>query len=156
MSSLLARQNIQSGAALIVTLIMMVMITLFAITAIRSSTTELQIVGNMQMRKELAAAAQEGIENVITSMTVFNNLILGGTPIPQTIGVQGGRYTVTVSSPVCLKSAPTKGGSLVNPGVTSTETTYWEVVATVLDNDSGARMTTTQGIKMRMPINSCP
>ena len=141
---------------LVVAMVLLIMITLFAISAIRSSTTELQIVGNAQVRKELAAAAQEGIENRINSVTDFNNVIAGAPVAAASYPLQGGRYDVAVSPPKCLQAVPIAGNSLVNSGVGASDTTYWEVVATVTDTNTGATMETTQGLKMRMPANSCP
>ncbi len=146
----------QAGVVLVVAMVLLIMITLFAITAIRSSTSELQIVGNAQVRKELAAAAQEGIENRINSVSDFNNVIAGVPLSAASYPLQGGRYGVEVSAPRCLKAVATLGNSLVNAGVSASDTTYWEVDATVTDNNTGATMQTTQGLKMRMPANSCP
>jgi Tfp pilus assembly protein PilX len=60
----------QAGATLLVTLIMLIMLTLFAISAMNTSTTNLQVVGNMQMRNEALAATQQTIERAI-STTAF-------------------------------------------------------------------------------------
>jgi hypothetical protein len=57
----------QRGATLIVTLIMLIMLTLFAISAMNTSTTNLQVVGNMQTRHEGLRATQEAIEAVIST-----------------------------------------------------------------------------------------
>jgi hypothetical protein len=63
------RTNIrrQRGATLIVTLVMLIMLTLFAISAMNTSTTNLQVVGNMQMRHEGLRATQEAIEATVSS-----------------------------------------------------------------------------------------
>lgn len=149
-------KNNQSGVVLITTLVLLIMITLFAVTAIRSSTTELQIAGNAQMRKELAAAAQEGVEMRIDTLNDFNNLI-NGVPVAAAVySLQGGRYNVTVSAPACIKSVPEPGTSMVNAGVAASETTHWQLVSNVIDVNTGATMTSQQGVKMRMPIGSCP
>lgn len=57
----------QRGATLIVTLVMLIMLTLFAISAMNTSTTNLQVVGNMQMRHEGLRATQEGIEATLST-----------------------------------------------------------------------------------------
>lgn len=146
----------QSGVVLIITMVLLIMITLFAVTAIRSSTTELQIAGNAQLRKELAAAAQEGVEMRINSMTDFNNLIAGVPVGVATYSLQGGRYAVDVSEPACIKAVPEPGTSLVNAGVAASEFTYWQLVSSVTDTNSGATVRSSQGVKMRMPLGSCP
>lgn len=57
----------QQGATLIVTLVMLIMLTLFAISAMNTSTTNLQVVGNMQMRHEGLRATQEAIEATLST-----------------------------------------------------------------------------------------
>lgn len=57
----------QRGATLIVTLVMLIMLTLFAISAMNTSTTNLQVVGNMQMRHEGLRATQEAIEATLST-----------------------------------------------------------------------------------------
>ena len=75
----------QRGATLIVTLVMLIMLTLFAISAMNTSTTNLQVVGNMQMRHEGLRATQEGIEATL-STTQFLNTPLDAVANP--CGVQ--------------------------------------------------------------------
>ena len=54
----------QSGATLIVALIMLIMMTVLAVSAINLSTINLKIVGNMQSQKAMDAAAQDAIEQI--------------------------------------------------------------------------------------------
>src|SRR5207302_2415351 len=54
----------QRGAALFVSLIMLVLITLFVLAAINMSTVNLRITANSQARSEAIAAAQQAIEQV--------------------------------------------------------------------------------------------
>lgn len=56
----------QHGATLVIALIMLVLLTLFAISALNTSTTNLKVVGNMQARNEAFNAAQQAIDNVIS------------------------------------------------------------------------------------------
>lgn len=71
----------QRGATLIVTLVMLIMLTLFAISAMNTSTTNLQVVGNMQMRHEGLRATQEAIEAAV-STTKFAETPLDAIPNP--------------------------------------------------------------------------
>ena len=57
----------QGGATLLVTLIMLIMLTLFAVSAMNTSTTNLQVVGNMQSRAESLEATRAAIETTISS-----------------------------------------------------------------------------------------
>ena len=57
----------QAGATLLVTLIMLIMLTLFAVSAMNTSTTNLQVVGNMQTRSEALEASRSAIEHTIST-----------------------------------------------------------------------------------------
>ena len=57
----------QSGATLMVTLIMLIMLTLFAVSAMNTSTTNLQVVGNMQTRTEALESSRTAIEQTIST-----------------------------------------------------------------------------------------
>jgi len=63
----------QKGATLLVGLIMLVLLTLMAITSFNLGKSNLQIVGNMQFRNETVRAAEEAVEAAIsmpTSVTI--------------------------------------------------------------------------------------
>jgi Tfp pilus assembly protein PilX len=57
----------QQGAALVIGLIMLVLITLMLLTALRLGTTNFRSVSNMQYRNEAIAAAERAIQQVIDS-----------------------------------------------------------------------------------------
>ena len=61
-----ARAN-QNGAALVIGLIMLVLITLMLITALNLGTTNFRAVANMQYRSEAVAAANKAIEQVMST-----------------------------------------------------------------------------------------
>ncbi|HWI14443.1 MAG TPA: PilX N-terminal domain-containing pilus assembly protein [Burkholderiales bacterium] len=63
----------QRGATLVIALIMLVLLTLFALSAMNTGTGNLKIVGNMQSRTEAISAAQEAIETVISSPLFIAN-----------------------------------------------------------------------------------
>ncbi len=62
----------QHGATLLVVLVMLVMITLFVLSMIRLSNTNLRVVGNMQSQRALESGAQQAIEEKIGSIAFFN------------------------------------------------------------------------------------
>jgi hypothetical protein len=78
MNSPMSRQR---GAALIVSLIMLALITLLAVTSFRLGKSNLLIVGNMQERGYALSAAQGGIEQVISS-TQFTQTPANAIPNP--------------------------------------------------------------------------
>ena len=57
----------QRGAALVVGMIMLVLITLMLVTALNLGTTNFRAMTNMQFRSEAIAAANKAIEQVISS-----------------------------------------------------------------------------------------
>ncbi|MGV3654992.1 MAG: hypothetical protein ACO1N5_12330 [Noviherbaspirillum sp.] len=57
----------QRGATLIVALIMLILLTLLALTTFNVGKSNLQAVGNMQQRNEAVAASQEAIEQVLSN-----------------------------------------------------------------------------------------
>jgi len=58
----------QKGATLVVGMIMLILISLLAVASFRLGKTDLQIVGNMQQRKQALSAAQQTIEQVISTI----------------------------------------------------------------------------------------
>lgn len=137
----------ERGVTLLIVLIMLVVLTLFGLTAINLSTSNLQVVGNMQQRKNNEAIANQAIETVLSSINYFNNpaLALAYTP---PAGVN-----VTLANRVCLFAAPASGYSAVQPIVP--EDTHWEVRVTVQDTITAARTVVTQGVKIRMLAGYC-
>ena len=134
----------QAGATLLVALIFLVMMTMFAITAINMSTVNLRIVGNIQRGKEMDSAAQAAIEQAISSMSQFSL-----TPTQLIVG------SVTVSPPVCIESRVATGYSAVVTNIIPEDNT-WEVVATTTDPDTGAQSVIHQGVQIRMLAGNCP
>jgi Tfp pilus assembly protein PilX len=57
----------QQGATLLVTMVMLIMLTLLALSAMNSSTNNLRMVGNMQLRSEAAEVSQRVVEEVIST-----------------------------------------------------------------------------------------
>lgn len=115
-------RNRQRGATLLITLTMLVMLTLFAITSLNTANTNLKVVGNMQARNEATNIAQEVIETVLSSPLFISNptnAILapcGSTNTVCTdINADGTNDYTTVLSPApkCVTVVPIKNAALV-------------------------------------------
>jgi Tfp pilus assembly protein PilX len=130
----------EKGAALIVGLIMLVLITLMLITALNLGTTNFRAVSNMQFRSEAVAAANVAIEQVIS--TPFT-----AAPAAESINVDIDNdtdtdYVVAVAVPECIYAAQASGAdpsslSLpVSMSASSTWNTVWDVDATATDDDN--------------------
>jgi Tfp pilus assembly protein PilX len=63
--------NRQRGIVMVVGLVMLVLMTLLALTTLNLGKSSLQIVGNMQLRKQVIGAAQEVIEDAISTTRLF-------------------------------------------------------------------------------------
>lgn len=137
----------QQGATLIVSLVMLVVMTLFAISAINLSSMNLKIVGNMQSQRLMEMAAQDAIERMISTPTYY-----GLTPSAQSFTISG--LAVSVSAPTCTRSTAATGYSATS-GI-SPEDDDWEFVATVTDGLTGASLALHQGVRIRMLAGNCP
>lgn len=171
----------QQGTTLLVSLVMLVVLTLFAITALKMSSTSLSIVGNMQARQEATAAGQQAIEQVMS--TNFT-----AAPAAQTITVDINNdgttdYSVAVATPACISSKPLLNSDLnpsdpadypcmgsiaghdtgiiivggTTPGSSSQSWCYlqqWDVAATVTDARTGANSVQHQGAALRVPAGT--
>lgn len=146
----------QRGMTLVVGLIMLLVITLFVVSAIRLSTANLRTVGNMQAREEAAAASQRAIEDMLSSTAAFTDPTLI-TPTPAvTVTVNKTNYSVARATPVCVKTEPVTGNSYDNSGL-ALQDTYWDLQATATNNQSGASVTTHQGVRVRLSASAdCP
>lgn len=149
----------ERGSALLVGLIMLVLLTLIAVSAIESTTSSIQVVGNAQFREEATAAAQQAIENVMS-----NTNFTTATPQPQNIDVNNDGttdYTVTFTRPSCFKykavDTTTETG-LPKDCYGSTGNlcyrTYWDITAVVNDATTGAKVTLHQGVKLLVGLNA--
>ena len=171
----------QQGSTLLVALVMLMLLTLIAISAMNSTTSSIQVVGNAQFREEASAAAQQGIEGIISSSNFTVN------PAASTVAVTFGAaaYTAQVETPTCISSLgltnadldPTdpndspciSSGSATNTGIVNAAGVAvaatqswcydqkWDIRATVADTNTGANTAMHQGVSMRVPTGTvCP
>lgn len=180
----MSARNKQRGATLIIGLVMLVVLTLLVISAIRSSNTNLRIVGNMQRQEEVSTAAQQATEQVISSNFTTN-------PVSQVIAVDinmdgTADYTANVNpactgsiavtnadlNPAnaadapCISSGTAQQTGLMVSGVPGAGTfagqswcylQQWDLQANVTDGNTGAIATTVQGVSLRVPAGTgCP
>jgi hypothetical protein len=138
----------QSGASLLISLIMLVVLTLMAVSSMNLNNTSLKIVGNMQSQKALDYATQEAIATTLSSFVNFSVPV----PTPPAMTVDG--YTVTVSTPVCKKSVLAFGYQFDDP--LAPEDTNWELQASASDSLTGATSVMHNGVKIRLPAGNCP
>lgn len=147
-TNLLLDPRRQRGATLLIAMIMLVLLTLFVVSAINISNTNMKIVGNMAARKSSENTAQLAIEQILNSMTAFNSPTSTVTVSAPT-GV-----TVTVGNRVCLRADVAAGTSAAV--ALAPEDTYWDIPVTVTDSIAGTKTVMHQGVKIRMLAGNCP
>jgi Tfp pilus assembly protein PilX len=120
------RMRLQRGATLLIALIMLVLLTLFAISAFNTGTTNLKVVGNMQARSEALNVSQQAIETVISTPLFIAspaNAVPNPCGAPNTLctdiaGTGVTEYTTKLNpQPSCVMIAPIKNEqlNLTNP-----------------------------------------
>lgn len=148
----------QRGATLVVGLIMLALITLTVTTALTLNSTNLKSVGNMQVRNEAIAAANNAIEQVISGPFA---VIPASSQI--SINIDDDKddtvdYIVDVNVPTCLYnvSETTSNGTgfytdVETPGFESAPPTFntlWDIEAVVSDARSSTVIVTVhQGVR---------
>ena len=165
----------QRGATLVIGMIMLILVTLFVIAAINMSTINLRVMANEQARNESIAAAQQAIEQIVS--TDFTKAPAAKTISVDINGDGTADYEAAVPAPSCLNSVPIKlvelnivdpndqpcfgSGASSAPGVVGgggtgdslCSNTQWDVSASVTDataGTTGAALTLHQGVGKRV------
>jgi Tfp pilus assembly protein PilX len=142
------RSKGQRGAVLAISLVLLVVLTLFVISSTRIATGSLRIVGNLQARQQVESISQEALEQVLSGVVPFYS-----PTAPVSVTAPDG-MTVSVGNRACIRAIPATGYSAVS-GV-SPEDTFWNVPVTVTDVTTGASTETAQGVRIRLPAGNCP
>lgn len=137
----------QHGATLVIVLIMLVILTLFSVSAVNLSNSNLRVVGNMQARKQTEAVALETVEQVMGSMSYFNT---PGTKLTTTAN----GYERVISKRVCQYATAASGYSAIQQIVP--EDTQWDFYVQVTDTIANSKVRVWQGTRIRMLSGSCP
>lgn len=151
----------QSGATLLVSLIMLVVLTLFAVTMFNLSSVNLKIVGNFQQQRATEAVVQQGIEQLMSTVTAFNatpaasNVCVNGTGTTSALCSASGGYWVVIDQPKCNYTTAAKGYTK-KVGELTPEDTNWEVRASFTDPLTKASVAIVQGLAVRMLAGNCP
>ena len=151
----------QRGATLLVTLIMLVVLTLFAVTGFNLSSVNLKIVGNFQQQKEAESVVQDALERVMSSITLFSSpaavcLPSGAAPTGTAPNLVCGTATdVLIAKPKCNYSTVATGYTK-KLGELTPEDTNWEVRASYTDPLTKAAAAVVQGVGVRMLAGNCP
>lgn len=148
------RRAAQRGATLVIGLIVMVLITLVVVSAFTLSSSNLKAVGNMQVRDEAVAAANQAIEQLISASFTDSP---GTVTFNIDINKDGTNdYTVDVATPVCAMATAASEGYPSDVELPTGMTlardwnTQWDVSATVTHDASGASVRVREGLRVRL------
>lgn len=132
-----ARAKAQRGAALVVSIIMLVLITLLVITAMNLGSLGFRSVSNTQYRDEAIAAANVAIQQVISS-PFFVDPAAAVEDIDVDLDNDGDTdYVVSIAEPQCIfvsEASEGKASSLSLPPTMTSGSTWnsvWDIDATV-------------------------
>lgn len=135
----------QRGATLVVGLILLMLITIMVVGAFSVSSTNVQSVGNTQLRDEAIAAANRGIELVMGSAFT-------AAPAAQTVDVDIDNdgtmdFQVDFERPACVSAQRIAGGTVEGSSIflgtafaasgTDSYQTVWDLKADVSAFDQG-------------------
>ena len=113
----------QRGAALVVGLLLLVILTLLAIAGMNTASTELIMAGNEQFREDAFQAAEAGIEQQLPNLKLISPDTPSTTTIDKTIDLGNGtRYTT--------KSRTLGEGAVIGSSVTKVVGFYYEIEST--------------------------
>jgi Tfp pilus assembly protein PilX len=144
----------QRGAVtMFVCLVMLVLITIMAITSYSMSSMSLRSVGNVQVREEALASANEVIERVIESDFTLDPPASAGTYPVDMNGDGNDDFSVELLEPQCVRAvnvASPLGFSVTLPGMTvsSAWNTVWEMDATATEATTGANVRVLHGVRV--------
>jgi Tfp pilus assembly protein PilX len=138
----------QRGAALVVALLMLLVITLLAVAGMNSSATEFIMAGNEQYRQNAFQAAETGVEQTIVNAT----FIPGAADVTQTnipaAGSTTDTYSTTLRSDLGGAAQPAIWGNSFN-----TFSTYDFTITSTGASVRNANATHAQGIAVLAPAS---
>lgn len=157
----------QRGVTLLISLIMLMVLTLFAVAMIRLSNTNVVVVGNMQTQRALESVAQQAIETDMNSASFYNDQInetgcWAGGVANNTVGTANcfptadmNGYTVTLEKPKCVYTQKAAGYSAISN--VAPDDDFFEVSATATDpiDPNNSTATVMQGVRVILPTGNC-
>ena len=171
----------QRGSALVISIFFLLLLATLALTGLRASTTNVQIVGNMQARQEVTAVAQMLLEQTLSSDEFARNSqgVFAAARVEGDFNGDGVSDAVAVLAepPRCLRArsvalvdldpdnpvdAPCfASAAITNPGLlpgsggaagSLCADTEWHLRVRATDAQTGATMTLNQGATLRAAV----
>lgn len=135
----------QEGAILAISLIVLVILSAAALSAVNIARIDLKIASNVQSQEMVSNNLNQSLEKHISDIAVFNE--------PEKAHDQVGIADIEIAKSECVASKPSSGYSALS-GI-SPEDTYWKIEATARDSVTGVSMAVTQGMKIKMLSGYC-
>ena len=142
---------VQRGAALVVSLVMLALITILVITALNLGAANFRAVSNAQFRDEAIAAANLAIQSRISSTFLDPPATTTDTVDIDDDGTTD--YVVQVT-PTCISASvaetadPSSAGLPPSMSLASTWNTVWDIAAAVTDDTTGASVVVHAGTRV--------
>lgn len=145
-------RSAQGGAALVVGLILLMVLTLLAISGMNTATVELQMAGNMQAAQNAFQAAEIGIEQTVATSVLST---VAPTTVPQTTvpGSTTDRYETVTRFDTASGTTPVPAGGF-SMGVGAGFSAYHFDVTSTGTSARDARAVNTQSFYIVGPSGS--
>ena len=154
----------QEGATLLIGLIMLVLLTLMAVSTFNLGKGNLQIVGNMQFRNETVRTAEKAVETAISSpsgVTVATTSSAGGfnvsvTPTLVQAHVKKNSVIDLANSAelgCTLQAAQTFGQEGAATGNSLCAKTLYNLKVSAIDTVTNAAVVIDQGVSVQVPAD---
>ena len=127
----------QEGTTLVVTLVMLIMLTLFAVSAIQLSSATAKVIGNVQAKKVVDGVSQRVVDQVISE-----GLFGDKRAVPVVPSWTPGGMTIEVTQRYCRAFQP----QVLDPQF---GTATWEFDVCVKDSFTGAKSYIRQGVAVK-------
>ncbi len=146
----------QRGTTLVIALILLVIVTLFGVSAISSSIVNLRISRNVQLAAEAQNAAQRVIDAKISDPATFSAPASAASTTTVDATGASTTYTVVFDQPSCYSMRPVPGYSYPLT-LQAPKNMSWRLQATATDTSTGARVQVRQGMQNSAPgTPDCP
>jgi hypothetical protein len=170
----------EAGSSLIVAIVFLLLLSTLALAALRSSTTNVMIVGNMQARQEAQATAQMLLEQTVSTDEFARNpvgVMAAANVQADFNGDNTPDATAVLTDVRCMRARPVPladldpanpahaicfgSASIANPGLLPVAgapagslcaDTEWEITSRATDARSGVSVTLSQGVSVRREL----
>ena len=140
----------ERGATLVIALVMLVLLALFGLSGYHTSVTDMKTSGNMQARTEALNAAQEAIETAISTAQFVTD---PANALQTPCGAPNTFCTNTEDLGCAVGQAQHFGIAGAGGGDSLCASTVWQVTAEASSPVSGAKVTVSQGVGIRIGVD---